>query len=107
MSKPWGTKGHGSIRMLAIDAAAVALTVDGELEVTGAGFVSCEETEEKCTEVEKASANQGWKLGKYPLQSSLKEETTKGSRSGTVELNQSWTASMSQASAGGLGKVVK
>ena len=89
--------------MLAIVEAGEAHTVAGALEVTEAEFAYCGGAEADCGEVEEASANRGWKLGKDPLESSLKEETTEGSRAGPTDLNQSWTASRFQASWGGLG----
>ena len=89
--------------MLAIGEAAEAHTVTSEQEVTGAEFGNCGVAEADCGEVEEASANRGWKLGKDPLESSLKEETTEGSRAGPTDLNQSWTVSRFQASWGGLG----
>ena len=91
--------------MLAIVEAAEAHTVAGELEVTEAEFAYCGGAEADCGEVEEASANRGWKLGKDPVANSLKEETTGGSRAGPTDLNQSWTASMFQASMGGLPNV--
>ena len=105
MANPCGTNGRGSIGMLAIGEAAEAQTDTGEQEVTGAEFGNCGEAEADCGEVEEASANRGWKLGKDHLESSLKEETTEGSRAGPTDLNQSWTASMFQASTGGLSNV--
>ena len=88
--------------MLAIREAAETHTVAVELEVTGAEFGQSGEAEADCGEVEEASANRAWKLGKDPTESSLREETTGGARAGPTDLNQSWTASGFQASLGGL-----
>ena len=44
---------------MAIGAAALTLTVDGELEVPGAGFVSWRGTGEQSAEVEEARAIRG------------------------------------------------
>ena len=75
--------------MLAIREAAKAHTVVVEIEVTGVEFGQSGEAEADCGEVEEASANRGWKLGKDPKDSSLKEATTGGSRAGPTDKNQS------------------
>ena len=106
MSKPCGTKGRGSIGMLAIGVAEErGFAGDVRLKAPEAECVHRGETEEQSGEVEEARGRRGWKLGKDPKQSSLKEETSGGSRAGPTNLNQSRTASKSQASIDGLGKV--
>ena len=106
MLKPCGTKGRGSIGMLAIGVAEECkITGEGRRKALEAELVHRGEIEEQSGEVEEARGRRGWKLGKDPKQSSLKEETSGGSQAGPTDWNQSWTASRSQASGDGLGKV--